>query len=146
MSLKHSEITFPKFINYNFLYFSELLIEPQLPTEEIGKISYKPENKLLQTLTVPKTSDLRSVAAPVLLDLHHKIKVHTHAEQLLKVFAGLLADALDGAAALADDDTLLGIAFHVDACQDAVEVLLLLVFHVLDGDSDGMRNLVAKRS
>src|SRR5688572_32515068 len=54
------------------------------------------------------------VLPPVVPHLHVQLQEHLDAEEGLQLPAGLAADALEHAAALADENALLGILLHED--------------------------------
>ena len=65
--------------------------------------------------------ELLRVTLPVLGDLHVQIEVDTGAEQRLDRLARVCADLAEPGTALADDDGLLGRAFHVEVDADVEE-------------------------
>ena len=65
-------------------------------------------------------------AAPVFIDFDEALEVDLLAEEAFELFACLGTHALEGYALMSDDDSFLGLAFHVDDGLDAYEVLFLL--------------------
>src|SRR5713101_6261711 len=82
------------------------------------------------------------VLAPALAHGHRELEEDLDAEEALEVLSGRGADALEGGAALADDDALLRIVLDEDGGPDVQALRPLPLAQLLHADGAGIGNLL----
>ena len=77
---------------------------------------------------------------PFLVHFDEELQEDLLAEESLDISSRLRPDALECRTGLADDNTFLTVALHIDNCRDTDDMLLF--FELLHLHFDGVRNLL----